>query len=95
MDGHEATRCLRLNPELARLPIVITSASASPEVDAASRAAGADDFIPKPIDRRILLQVLAKYLDLRWTIEARPAPSMPAPPEVPPAMAIPPRQSLC
>ena len=72
MDGHEATRCLRRNPEFARLPIVITSASATPEVDAASRAAGADDFIPKPIDRRALLQVLASQLNLRWTLEARP-----------------------
>ena len=98
MDGQEATRRLRLNPELARLPIVITSASASPEVAAGSRAAGADDFIPKPIDRRVLLQVLAKHLNLRWTLEARPAPSMPAPPlqppVAPPPMAIPPRHEM-
>ena len=90
MDGLEATRRLRLNPELARLPIVITSASASHEVDAGSRAAGADDFIPKPIDRRVLLQVLAGHLNLRWTLEARVAPSMPAPP----AMAIPPLHEM-
>jgi PAS domain S-box-containing protein len=66
MDGPQATRHLRQMPGLADVPVVATSASVTPEVEAACRAAGADAFIAKPIDQDQLLDTLASLLGLSW-----------------------------
>jgi len=75
MDGFEATRRLRLMPELAGVPIIATSASATQEVQARCRAAGANAFIPKPIEQDVLLKTMGRLMDLTWIdeeSEARP-----------------------
>jgi signal transduction histidine kinase/DNA-binding NarL/FixJ family response regulator len=84
MDGLEATRRMRQMPGLTHVPIVITSASATPDINAASRAAGANEFMSKPIDRQTLLRVLGRLLDLRWIGADVP------PPELAPARSTPP-----
>jgi len=66
MDGFEATRKLRLMPALADVPVIATSASATREVEERSRAAGADDFIVKPIEQGALLKIIGRLLDLSW-----------------------------
>ncbi|HJV67536.1 ATP-binding protein [Ideonella sp.] len=73
MDGPEATRRLRQLPGLGEVPIVATSASVTPEVEAACRAAGANAFVPKPIDQNRLLDTLASLMNLAWVREAAPA----------------------
>jgi PAS domain S-box-containing protein len=79
MDGFEATRRARQRPALAGVPIVATSASPTPDVEARLRAAGADAFVPKPIDQALLLEVLGRLMGLAWIHEepqppaARPA----------------------
>jgi len=60
MDGLTALRALRtLAPPAGRVPVVMLTASASTEDVARCRAAGADDFLAKPIDLAQLRRVLA------------------------------------
>ena len=70
LDGWETIRGLRRTPELAELPIIATSASATAEVEASSRAAGANAFVGKPIQETGLLQLLGELLRLEWLYEA-------------------------
>src|SRR3954471_11053346 len=49
MDGVELIRELRANPETAGIPIVAITADATSMSESRARAAGADDFIAKPI----------------------------------------------
>ena len=52
MDGLEATRAIRVleaDEARVRTPVVMLTANALPEHQAAGRAAGADGFLAKPI----------------------------------------------
>lgn len=69
LDGWETIRALRRTPEGADLPIIATSASAAAEVEASSRAAGANTFIAKPVQESILLQAIGTLLKLDWIRE--------------------------
>jgi CheY-like chemotaxis protein len=76
LDGWETIRALRRTPEGAGLPIIATSASAAAEVEASSRAAGANSFIAKPVQESILLQAIGTLLKLDWIREpATPPPA--------------------
>jgi signal transduction histidine kinase len=66
MDGLAAIRLLRQLPATRGVPIIAASASPSRENEAASLAAGADVFVPKPIERQRLLQHVGELLGLRW-----------------------------
>jgi CheY-like chemotaxis protein len=66
MDGLEATRQIRRIPQLAQLPVIAVSASAFPEDAARCRAAGATEFIAKPIEHETLLRALGEHLRLDW-----------------------------
>jgi len=50
MDGLEATRRLKSNPETSRIPIIMVSNFAFPDEIAQGLAAGADDYETKPFD---------------------------------------------
>ena len=69
MDGIEATRRIRAAEaagELAgHLPIIAMTANVMREAVDACKAAGMDDFLPKPFARRQLIEVLARWLDTR------------------------------
>jgi len=75
MDGREATRRIRQQPRFAAVPIIASSASATSEDEAQCRAAGADAFLPKPIDNDLLLKTIGDLLSLTWitTTERVPA----------------------
>jgi PAS domain S-box-containing protein len=67
MDGLEATRQIREMERMAgrrALPIVMLTANALPEHVAASRAAGADRHLEKPVTLAGLLEALNDVLDL-------------------------------
>ena len=66
MDGWEATRRIRRMPAFAGIPIIIVTASASREDEANSLEAGANAFIPKPIEHDILLKTIGDLLSLTW-----------------------------
>jgi signal transduction histidine kinase/ActR/RegA family two-component response regulator len=70
LDGLSATRLLRADERLKSIPIIAASASASAEHQQASLAAGADAFLPKPIDVQRLLQEVGALLSLRWVVES-------------------------
>ncbi len=66
LGGIEATRQLRRLPGLERVPIVAVSASASAHDRTEALAAGADDFLPKPVELERLLALLEAHLGLRF-----------------------------
>ena len=69
LNGWEATRRIRTMPAFAGLPIIIVTASATPEDEAKAYAAGANAFIPKPIEHQILLKTIGEQLSLQWIHE--------------------------
>ncbi len=66
MDGREATHRIRQMPAVAGIPIIIVTASASREDEAKNLEAGANAFIPKPIELHRLLDLIGKLLSLAW-----------------------------
>ncbi|HSK24630.1 MAG TPA: response regulator [Egicoccus sp.] len=62
MDGHEATRRLRAISGYTETPIITLTAKAMREDRAESLAAGASDFITKPVDIDQLLSLLRVWL---------------------------------
>ncbi|WP_280154793.1 ATP-binding protein [Piscinibacter sp. XHJ-5] len=70
MDGFESMRRMRLMPELADVPVIATSASATPETAARARASGASAFVAKPIAHDTLLATMGHLLGLTWIFEA-------------------------
>jgi CheY-like chemotaxis protein len=62
MDGWEATRRLKADERLARIPVIVLSAHAMRGDEERARASGCDDFLTKPIDETLLYQKLARHL---------------------------------
>jgi PAS domain S-box-containing protein len=69
MDGLQAIAAIRARERdegLPRTPIIMLTANALPEHDAAGRAAGADAFVTKPVSAQALLETIEATL-LRLT----------------------------
>jgi PAS domain S-box-containing protein len=67
MNGIEVLTRLRAHPDTRTTPVVIISADANVTTIAKLRAAGADDFITKPIDLARVLSVLDAMVGRRHT----------------------------
>ena len=65
LDGWEATRRIKANPALARVPIIAVSAHAMTGDEARARECGCDDYISKPIDEELLFAKLRQFLATR------------------------------
>jgi CheY-like chemotaxis protein len=61
MDGLMATRTLRLNPRLRKLPIIAMTANAMASDREACLEAGMNDHVGKPFDIGDLVQTLVRY----------------------------------
>ena len=61
VDGLEICRGLKQHAQFGDIPILLLSGLTNAETKAAGLAAGADDFISKPIDAHILLRKVAKW----------------------------------
>jgi signal transduction histidine kinase/HAMP domain-containing protein/ActR/RegA family two-component response regulator len=62
MDGYAAIRAIRADPRFESLPIIAVTGKVVPGERQRCLDAGADDFIPKPIDTAELLAVLRPWL---------------------------------
>ena len=62
MDGYEATQAVRQMPEFERLPIISLTAKAMKGDREKSIAAGASDYITKPVDVEQLLSLMRVWL---------------------------------
>ncbi len=65
MDGLEATRILRATPEFASTPIIALTALTMPGDRERCLAAGANEYISKPVSLRRLAELIQKLLDER------------------------------
>jgi CheY-like chemotaxis protein len=62
MDGYTAMREIRNRPEWRRLPIIALTAKAMKDDQEKCLAAGANDYIPKPLDVEKLLSLLRVWM---------------------------------
>lgn len=63
IDGIEATRLIKENPQTKSIPIVALTANAMRGDRERFLAAGCDDYLPKPISTPDLLRVIGEYTD--------------------------------
>jgi CheY-like chemotaxis protein/signal transduction histidine kinase len=62
MDGFEAMQAIRRNPELQELPIIALTAKAMPDDQQRCLAAGANDYVTKPIDVDKLVSLIRIWM---------------------------------
>jgi two-component system, cell cycle response regulator DivK len=62
MDGYEATRRIKADPALKSIPIIAVTSYALSGEEQKARAAGCDDYVPKPYSPRQLLAKIRHYL---------------------------------
>ena len=62
MDGCEATRRIKADPSLNSIPIIAVTSYALSGDEEKARAAGCNDFVPKPFSPRHLLAKIRQYL---------------------------------
>jgi two-component system sensor histidine kinase/response regulator len=100
LDGIGATRALRADPRFAKMPIIAMTANAMKADLDACLAAGMNDYVTKPIDRKALVTTLRRWLPVSKTAPspaggpsgvgsttaAAPVPAVAAPPEAGPTL---------
>jgi two-component system cell cycle response regulator DivK len=62
LDGYEATRRIKADPELAAIPIVVVTSYALSGDEQKARAAGCDAYVAKPFSPRQLLATIREFL---------------------------------
>lgn len=62
MDGDAVLAALRADPRTVRMPFIFMTASADHSERAARLAQGANDYLVKPIEFRVLLEAIARQL---------------------------------
>ena len=62
MDGYEATRRIKSNPEMKEVPIIAVTSYALGGDDAKAHAAGCIAYVSKPFSPRALLAKVREYL---------------------------------
>lgn len=65
MDGYEVTRRLKNTPKMRGIPVVLLTASGSPDANTRGLEAGADEFLSYPVDATELQARLQSLIALR------------------------------
>jgi CheY-like chemotaxis protein len=63
MDGYETMRAIRQDLQLARLPIIAVTAKALKDDREKCMAAGASDYLPKPVDTDKLIELIRLWVN--------------------------------
>src|SRR3989442_14740379 len=70
VDGYEATRRIKANPELRHIPIIAVTSYALSGDDAKPLAAGCDGYFAKPFTPRV---IFAKVREFLWGRRREPS----------------------
>jgi two-component system cell cycle response regulator DivK len=62
MDGYEATRRIKSNPEMREVPVITVTSYALAGDDARALASGCSCYVTKPYSPRALLAKVREYL---------------------------------
>ena len=62
LDGYEATRRIKANPDLKDIPIIVVTSYALSGDEEKAHAAGCDAYVAKPFSPRALLAKIREYL---------------------------------
>jgi two-component system cell cycle response regulator DivK len=62
MDGYTAMRQIKADPAMRSIPIIAVTSYALSGEEEKARAAGCDDYVPKPFSPRQLLAKIRQYL---------------------------------
>ena len=62
LDGYEATRRIKAQPDLAMIPIVAVTSYALAGDEAKTKAAGCDGYVAKPFSPRQLLAKVREFI---------------------------------
>ena len=62
LDGYEATRQIKADPQLRHIPVVALTAHAMAGDAERAYAAGCDAYLTKPLDEDALFDTLARFL---------------------------------
>lgn len=63
MDGLELCNEIKTHPDLNRIPVVVLSTHTDASYLVKAIGMGADDYVPKPIERALLLKVVTRLSD--------------------------------
>ncbi|MEM9121399.1 MAG: response regulator [Cyanobacteria bacterium P01_F01_bin.56] len=66
IDEHEILHQLREHSETQKMPLIASSANVFDHNHNKSLAAGANAFLPKPVDSKSLLNLLEQQLSINW-----------------------------
>jgi DNA-binding response OmpR family regulator len=62
MDGFQACRLIRENPELANTPVIFITSKNDAEYISYGYSVGASDYLLKPIDASVLIAMIDKHV---------------------------------
>jgi two-component system, cell cycle response regulator DivK len=62
LDGYEATRRIKADPDLKSIPIIVVTSYALSGDEEKARSAGCDDYVAKPFSPRQLLAKIKEYV---------------------------------
>ena len=63
LDGYEATRSIKRDPELKHIPVIAVTSYALSGDEERARAAGCDGYVAKPYSTRHLLAKIGQFLE--------------------------------
>jgi CHASE2 domain-containing sensor protein/CheY-like chemotaxis protein len=75
MSGYETLHQLRQSSETSKIPLIASSVNVFDDNRNESRLAGANAFLPKPIELKVLLNLLEQQLSLKWIYQSKAKPT--------------------